>query len=390
MINILYVTLVDVTKPTGPGTNELESILALDSCHDDHIQVYFLLPYVSRQSHGNPKSTIYFNVKETVVKGFSLVVWQLQYLMDFIRIVRQFERKNLFVIIRPEPMGRLNLIPLWLQMKGVAFGFRHVQDQLELSSFRNLKRWYINKLLKWSFKKAQYLDTTQVECRDALRHSGFDDVQIIGNAVNLNRFQLCDKVESKIEVGISPNKFVVGYIGGVPLERGAKQMIASARELIKSIPDIHFLVVGDSKFKNGSQLSNMKDLAVQEGVTEYFTFTGTVPYSKVLSYFNSLDVGIALVSSEEVLRKGNSSQKIYQYLSCGVPVIVPKYTHDDLVQQKVALQIVPEQQHDMYEAILYFYNNRIERNYIRKVAENYSVEKRAQTQIMLWKQAAKK
>ncbi len=337
-MRILYITLVDISQPTGPGTNELESVEALASYASEDVQISFLLPKSTSKYMGSVKNILYFNVEEKIFPFISIIVWQIQYLRSFKKFFKQIysNRKELIVVIRPDMGGKLGFIPLWLNLKGVKYAFRHYQDQAIKTSFYQIKKWYKYQVLKWGLSKASCIDASQKAGKDQLNAMGYQNVQVIGNAVNLNRFKLMDIKDAREIVGLSKNSFIIGYIGGLPLERGAGLMIKSAKSIISKIPNVHFLIIGDSKYKSDSHMDRMKIELNSLNLMKYFTFTGIISYDKVLPYFNSLNVGVALVSTAEVKRKGNSSQKIYQYLACGTPVIIPNNTHQDLVDSDVA------------------------------------------------------
>ncbi|MEQ8476371.1 glycosyltransferase [Fulvivirga sp.] len=388
-MNIVYVTLVDISKPTGPGTNELESILALNQSAQENVKLFFLLASKTNRSEISSSNFYSFNVNEKVYKGMSLLIWQIQYLRSFISIYHNLgkNRKDVLVILRPDSTGRLSLIPIWLYFRGVKFGFRHFQGQIKKS--KNVKNWYRNTVLKWGLNGAKCIDCSQKEGADQLILLGYQNVHVVGNAVNLKRFHLMDRPSTKAKYGFKKDSFIIGYIGGVPLNRGADLLIKSAPQIINKIPDVHFVIVGDSKYRDSTHLYKMQKLAKKMNVERYFTFTGTIPFDEVLPYFNCLNIGVALVSSQEVKEKGNSSQKIYQYLATGSSIIIPKNTHEDLVEEGVAVQIIPESIREFIEAVVILYHENIDREIVREVALKYSVEDRAKKQLSIWKNALK-
>lgn len=388
-MKILYVTLVDISGPTGPGTNELESILALNQSVKENVKLFFMLP--KKTNCGEiPNSNCYsFNINEKVYRGISLLIWQIQYLRSFISHYHKVNKgkEDVLVIIRPDSTGRLSLIPIWLYFRGVKFGFRHIQGQIKKN--KNVKNWYKNTVLNWGLKRASCIDCSQKEGADQLISLGYQNVHVVGNAVNLKRFHLMDRLSTKAKYGFKKDSFIIGYIGGVPLKRGADLLIRSATQIIKKIPNVHFVIVGDSKYKGDTHLFKMQELVKEMNVESYFTFTGSIPFDEVLPYFNCLNIGVALVSSQEVKDKGNSSQKIYQYLATGSSIIIPKNTHEDLVEEGVAVQIVPESIRECIEAVVRLYSENIGREIVREVALKYTVEDRAKKQLSIWKNVLK-
>jgi glycosyltransferase involved in cell wall biosynthesis len=57
---------------------------------------------------------------------------------------------------------------------------------------------------------------------------------------------------------------------------------------------------------------------------DQFTFTGRVPYQRVVSYINALDIGVAPFPAARNAVIGLSPLKIYEYLACARPVITSR------------------------------------------------------------------
>ncbi len=388
-MKLLYTTLVDISQPTGPGTNELQSIIALERYKNSSDEMAIIVAN-PKSKKINLNSTIFsFSITNKVYKGFSLLLWQIQYLKQFIRFYYEFSvgTEKVFVIIRPDKAGKLFLIPIWLILKNIVYGLRHIQDQYDFSNKKSLKKTYKNYLLKIGLRRANYVDSALPERINRLSSISNRNIKIVKNAVNLERFMVLNKEACKRDIGIPSDRFVVGYIGGVPLDRGASELLNTVLTLRQQIPNIHILIVGDSKNQKLQHLAVMKEMVMKMGLQQYVTLTGIVPFEEIIPYFNALDIGVALVPNEEVLEKGNSSQKIYQYIACGVPVIVPFNTHKDLVSSSAAFETEPENFDRFVETILTIKNMAPDVEAVRKVALNYSVRQKAINQLNDWREA---
>jgi glycosyltransferase involved in cell wall biosynthesis len=124
------------------------------------------------------------------------------------------------------------------------------------------------------------------------------------------------------------------------------------------------------------QLDSLKLRVRKDNLQKYVQFKGIVPYEKLVDYINCLDVGIALDTAVRVNSYGNSSQKIRQYLACGIPVICPHNTNHELVHQQLALSVPINDLDSLFNTIHYLFNlgPQAIRQY-RQKARQYAIKK---------------
>ncbi len=124
-------------------------------------------------------------------------------------------------------------------------------------------------------------------------------------------------------------KRVVLYAGTFEKYQGLDLLIEAAHEVVKEYDNVHFLLVGGSP----DQVSNYQDHVRQKKLSDYFTFTGSVPPHEINSFYRLADV---LISPR--LEGTNTPLKIYAYLKSGKPIVATKHvTHTQVLNEKVAL-----------------------------------------------------
>jgi glycosyltransferase involved in cell wall biosynthesis len=85
------------------------------------------------------------------------------------------------------------------------------------------------------------------------------------------------------------------------------------------------------------QVKEMKEKAQCQGVSDYFIFTGTVPFDAVADYIDIADV---LVSPRT--KGSNTPLKIYSYLKSGKPIVATNLlTHTQVLNHDVAVLTEP-------------------------------------------------
>jgi glycosyltransferase involved in cell wall biosynthesis len=110
--------------------------------------------------------------------------------------------------------------------------------------------------------------------------------------------------------GISPQDFVVGKVARLFALKGHDDLFAAAPELVRRIPNIRFLLVGDGEWR-----PRFESLAQRPGLQGRFVFTGLVPPSDVARHVALMDVLVHLSRREGLPRA------LPQAAAAGVPLV---------------------------------------------------------------------
>lgn len=100
-----------------------------------------------------------------------------------------------------------------------------------------------------------------------------DKVYLIHNGININRFKnvIADK-NIKASLGISENDFVIGNVSRFDEQKNQIYIINKMPELLKQIPDLKLLLIGDGKLYD-----YCRDKADKLKVSDNIIFAGSVP-----------------------------------------------------------------------------------------------------------------
>ncbi len=112
------------------------------------------------------------------------------------------------------------------------------------------------------------------------------------------------------ELGILPEHIVVGKIARLFKLKGHKFIIQAASEIVKQLPQVRFLFVGD-----GDLRSLFEQHIAAAGLREHFIFTGLVPPAQVAELIHAMDIVV-----HTSLREG-LARVLPQGLIAGKPVI---------------------------------------------------------------------
>ncbi|MGE5251971.1 MAG: glycosyltransferase family 4 protein [Bacteroidota bacterium] len=334
---ILYISSVDVSIGNGPGVNELEFILGLSGALGD--RAHFLIPRPEAEVPGLPAGACSFTAPHRRHHPWFF----LRHVLSEVREAGRILSAQKFDLI----VFRLDLLPigpfLITRRHGVPYALKTLgqgminvlNEKLGLPGrlLGRINRALANRLLDGAIL-ADSVSTAQVEyLHQVLEVRPADKIVWIDNAVNTGRFQPVSAAGSRQELGLERYNAIAGYVGTRPWERGGMQLVEAAPRLLEKFPGLGIVILGD-----GSELDALKKRAAELGVSEHCVFTGYVPFEKVPSYINSLDVGVSINLRPD--RSAASELKVRQYLACGKPVVLSPGSNDFVALQEFG-SIVP-------------------------------------------------
>ncbi|MBN2682418.1 MAG: glycosyltransferase [Bacteroidales bacterium] len=116
----------------------------------------------------------------------------------------------------------------------------------------------------------------------------------------------------KADLNLEGKKVVV-YQGALNIHRGIEHVIKA----FKYLENFVFIVVG-----NGDIEKELKDLSINEGVSDKIIFTGKIHFFELPEYTNLADVGISLEEDTNLNYRFALPNKLFDYIQAEVPVLV--------------------------------------------------------------------
>ena len=328
---ILYVSSVDISIGNGPGVNEREFVLALYRSIGD--RAHFLIPKPVDNVTELPLSAGTFSLphKEHSLRHFPNHVISTIRLANHVLSTRTYDlvvfrldlmpiaplcisrRHHVPFVLKTLGQGQMNTLvekiswplgPVLAEINKLMVG-RLAHDAIAVDTVSELQREYLGERLKL----------------------GLEKIFVVDNAVNTRRFFPASKEIARRELGLIQFDPIIGYIGNhAALNRGGKQLILAARDLLQKYPKLGVLILGDL---SGSE--SLIDLAQQHNLQDHCLFTGYVPFERVPIYINALDVGVSLLAPRY---RGQSELKVRQYLACGKPVVATTPGRNDFLAEQ--------------------------------------------------------
>ena len=140
-----------------------------------------------------------------------------------------------------------------------------------------------------------------------------DKVYVVRSGPKLERMKILEPVES-LKNG---RKYLVGYVGVMGRQEGIDHLLDAAHYIIREQgrEDVQFGLVG-----GGTSLDEMKDYAERLGISDYVTFTGSVPDHEMLEMLNTADVCVNPDIANEMNDK-STMNKIMEYMALSKPIV---------------------------------------------------------------------
>lgn len=309
----------DVSLDTGDGINERESLQALlRLCGDDLLVV---LPKPARPD-------TFFDPRILYVPAHRVYkpLHYLRFLLASWWTIRQAVKKHQVAAIIHRP-GATLMLPFLLSLGKTPVilktlsAFNHMRKnegsllkRLTVRAYELIAPRFFRRCLGADVVSEHYVDW--FSDRYGMNRMG---LQAIFNGVNTNTFRVRDRDEAREYLGVSHFERVVGYIGAIHPMRELDVAITSLKHL-SDMPGLGIVMVGE-----GPERSRLESLAKELDVADRIVFRSALPYTEMPRVINAFDVGIDLTKVEvhtpEGTKTASFSQKISQYLACGVPVI---------------------------------------------------------------------
>lgn len=308
-----YITAIDISVDNGAGINEREFVKELMLHHND--EIVCVLPYPA-----NPQN--YYNEKiEYVVnhKRHQLLYWLAFVVSLYVRILQLQKKYKLQALV-----FRLDIIPL-AELMLCSLGIPIILKTLAGGTFKARKIVQTVKDLATPLRNrimrlASAADAVGVTSkRWVIETYGLagDRIAVIPNAANVEIFTPGSQSESRNRIGLAECRKIVGYVG-------ALRKISCIDSLINAFAGMDdgscLVLVGD-----GPERAELEALALELEIHDRVIFVGSVPYNDVPDYIRAFDVAVDLTASPIKIKNqvvyASYSQKIPQYLACGIPVV---------------------------------------------------------------------
>jgi len=219
-----------------------------------------------------------------------------------------------------------------------------------------LKNYRFAKFLEhFCIKKSDKIISVVEENNVRLKELGISEnkLTVVSNTVDLETFNL--KTTKKIDLSAYKGKFIVLYTGTVSPERDLLTAVKSVTEIMKSIPEILMLIIGD-----GKSVSPLKNFIDENKLENFIQLIPWVGHNKVLNYINIANICMIPQPSNTFINT-TIPHKVFEYMSIGKTLLVSdaKPLRRVVEETKTGLVFNSKSSQDFASKVLEIYNSEI-------------------------------
>ena len=165
-----------------------------------------------------------------------------------------------------------------------------------------------------------------------------ENTTVIVNGYRTDEFYSIPKTTARAKLGISPEKFVVVFVGGFIERKGIRQL----SNVLDRFDDVYSIFVGQ-----GEEPPQCKNIL----------FSGKVPHNQIVNYLNCGDIFVLPTRAE------GCCNAIIEALACGLPVISSnKAFNDEILNDACLIRIDEQNEDELYKSISELKDNIVRRN----------------------------
>lgn len=171
-------------------------------------------------------------------------------------------------------------------------------------------------LTRYNLDHSDRIVTVSPSLVDRLAGYGYSS-RLITNGVNTDLFQPLDSHRAKERLGITPDTFVIGFVGVIEPWFALDDVIRILPQLIGSGKEVLFLVVGGGLFTD--YWKEITELVASLSLQDHVRFTGLVSYNLLPEYIAAMDACLIPFAKWGEFALPN---KFFEYSACGKPIVM--------------------------------------------------------------------
>ncbi len=248
---------------------------------------------------------------------------------------------------------------------------REIYSQLGPLSGHSLKQALISKIEKMYIKEVDKIITTgkgDTEYLLGYFNTSAPYIEILNLPPHQNP-KHTDLLRMKAD--LSRDTLILIYQGMILKGRGLKVAV----DAVSKMENVHLFIVG-----SGEYYQDLAQYVIDKGLSKKVTFTGRVPYSRLLDITASADVGLCLFEPISVSYELALPNKLFEYIMAGIPTIATNLPQIQKVINKDKVGLLVDRDlkiNDIINAVEKMRDLEIRKNMVEQaklVAKDYSYE----------------
>jgi len=173
----------------------------------------------------------------------------------------------------------------------------------------------IRPMIRWTLRNAAGITAVShaLKCCMSQLVGGEQEIRVIGNGVDVERFHPVDRQVARRQLGIAEDCTMIVAVGGLLQSKGFQFLIRAFGELTPRYPNLSLYIIGEGPFR-----ASLQDLIQSLRLSERASLVGARPHSELKYWFSAADV-----SCLPSMREGQPNV-VLESLACGTPVVASK------------------------------------------------------------------
>ena len=271
-----------------------------------------------------------------------------KFVLKSIRFIFKEEYDLLFASSTPLTIGIPGIVlKLFNKNKKFVFEVRDLWPELPIAMgiIRNpVIKWILKRLEILIYNKADGIIALSPGIAEGIRKTNKNKkpVTLIPNASDTDLFYPANG-DKTIIPSCNSNNFIAVFTGTHGKANGLDYVIDIGIELKNScVENIKLVLIGD-----GSEKNRLMEKAIKQELDNCI-FLDLIPKNELPRYMQACDIGMMILADVPEFSYGTSPNKFFDYLACGMPVIVNHYgwISDLLSEYQCGLTADPKNPHD--------------------------------------------
>jgi teichuronic acid biosynthesis glycosyltransferase TuaC len=169
--------------------------------------------------------------------------------------------------------------------------------------------------IRWTLQRARGVIVVSAALKDAMVALGIarETIEVIGNGVDLARFEPIDSKEAKHRLGIPMDARAIVSVGALIPAKGFQFLIPSLATILPRYPKARLYIVWE-----GNDRNKLRSLIQELGLEEHVFLVGGKPNGELKFWYSAADLS-CLVSARE-----GWPNVVLESLACGTPVLATR------------------------------------------------------------------
>jgi len=381
-MKILYVCSTDLSGEYGSLGSVRHIMEVCENLHQLGNRIKLIVPNYAIYPHHTPIDIVYVPLVKvrflrTLIYEFLAPFFLMVYLIFWKPDVVYW--RQAYLTIFPVLLSRLFGKKILTEVNGLTI------DEVKSELLSKIRKSIILGFEKFNYHSSSHLICVAPKIRERIirhYHLATSKVSVVLNGVNSKRLPVISIRKAKEKIGLNPAYKVIGFVGHFFPWDGIEYLIEAAPRIIQEVKEVRFLIIGHGQW--GEHLPKM---VAQKSLSQYFIFTGKIPWERLYLYINAFDIATAPYSKAVNFQSGRSSLKILEYFACKKPVVatqtsvIPEIV--DLDKKKFGITVPPENSLALAQAILSLLRNENLLSQMGQKGRDYVINERSWNQVAL-------